>query len=86
MGLEKELVRVCSSSLYLMITTAPYSVDLVFRTLVSNIFRGKSLGASRIDMNDCVIDLSAKCLLRVLPFVVMCRCASGIVVPISMGS
>ena len=45
-GLEKDLVRVCLSPLYLIITTAIYGVDLVFRTLVSNIFWGQSLGVS----------------------------------------
>ena len=73
MELEKSLVRFSLSALYLIST-------------ISNIFLVKSLGASRMDMNGWVIDLSAKYPLRVLPFLPMCRCASGILDPISTSS
>ena len=73
MELEKSLVRFSLSALYLIST-------------ISNIFLVKSLGASRMDMNGWVIDLSVKYPFRVFPFILMCRCAPGMVVPISMRS
>ena len=38
MGLDKDLVRVTSSVLYLIITIATHGVDRVFRTFVPSIF------------------------------------------------
>ena len=50
MGLEKELVRVSLSALYLISRIAMYGVDHVVRTSVFNILRAKSLGARRMDV------------------------------------
>ena len=86
MGLEKDLLRVCSSSSYLIITTATCGIDLVFRTLVSNIFQGKSLGAISMDTNGLSIDLSVKYLLCALQSNLMSRCASGMLVLVSKSS
>ena len=86
MGPEKDLVRVYSSSLYLIITTAICGVDLVFRTFVSNIVQGKSLGAISMDTNGLSTELSVKYLLRALPSNPMSTCASGMLVSFSKSS
>ena len=83
MGLEMDLVRVNLYVLYLINTITTYGVDRVFKTFVSNIFCGNSLGTSRMALNGWVIDFSAKYPLRILPFILMCRCTSRIVVPTS---
>jgi hypothetical protein len=54
------LVGVCSFFLYLIITIVIYGVALVFKTLVSNIFRWNSLGDNRMVTNGCLTDLTVK--------------------------